>query len=985
MANRRASIIFLSLLLCYMPYQPVASEEATMVTQFGGGFTEVIIADSSDALNDPRDLEFHPGRTNELWVANRATDSITIIENTGLANQASQNRQDSNRNHFLEEVSAISFGSYHSEFDWQWGSAQESRNTFDGQGSPNNFMGPALWPSSLSHFAMENQNNGNGLLGSHIDMLHESPLGVGIAHDSGNAYWYNDGYYGELVYYDFQGDHDTGEDDHADGIVRRYSDVQLTYASGIPGHMVLDKDSGILYIADAGANRVLWVNTDDSTYNTQNIMNDATQKEELAEYSRITGMEWGVLTTGLNRPSGIALDGDQLFVSQNANGKISAYELNSNGKVATHLDTIQTSANSIMGLEIGPDDLLYYVDNGKDQVVKIDPFADGDGDGYADDIDDFPIDPTQWVDTDGDGYGDNISGNNADSFISDPSQWNDTDGDGYGDNPDGFQPDACISLPGSSTITYFGCPDHDADGIGDSFDEDDDNDGMLDPLDNCPKGNSDWMSSELTDHDNDGCADSSEDSDDDNDNITDLLDRCAKGDTSWTPSAATDYDNDGCRDLGEDFDDDGDRICDAGVQDTALECSVSFTTVDECPKSSLSFKSTSYNDQDQDGCEDLTEDLDDDNDGVLDANDDCPTVVGTSDSGAQVGCLDSDGDGYADTVDKFAEDSTQWADIDQDGYGDQSDGFQPDGCITNNGNSTEDRYGCSDTDGDGWSDPGFQWAAAAGADAFHTDSTQHADQDSDGFGDNQMGFQADECPEIAGNSTEDRFGCLDTDGDGWSDTIDDLPNDATQHIDTDMDGYGDSLTGNYPDWCTGEFGLSSEVIFGCPDADGDGWDDTRDLYPEDDRFWSDIDGDGHPDQPDTDLSDDCVKEAGNSSKDRIGCLDSDGDGWSDDADAFPLDAAYHVASTSSSMIIWGIAGIAIIALALGGFALTNRKKNQNSLSPFINHEAEIFAPAPPLQALPTVPTTLPLPPEGLPNGWTMEQWAWYGEDYLRNR
>jgi hypothetical protein len=27
----------------------------------------------------------------------------------------------------------------------------------------------------------------------------------------------------------------------------------------------------------------------------------------------------------------------------------------------------------------------------------------------------------------------------------------------------------------------------------------------------------------------------------------------------------------------------------------------------------------------------------------------------------------------------------------------------------------------------------------------------------------------------------------------------------------------------------------------------------------------------------------------------------------------------------------------------------------------------------------------PLPPEGLPEGWTMDQWAWYGEDYLKNR
>ena len=37
-------------------------------------------------------------------------------------------------------------------------------------------------------------------------MLHESPLGMGIAHDHDNVYWYNDGFYNELVRYDFQQD-----------------------------------------------------------------------------------------------------------------------------------------------------------------------------------------------------------------------------------------------------------------------------------------------------------------------------------------------------------------------------------------------------------------------------------------------------------------------------------------------------------------------------------------------------------------------------------------------------------------------------------------------------------------------------------------------------------------------------------------------------------------------------------------------------------
>ena len=199
MLRRRVIVLAILLLLFSMPSYASEAKESEIVEQFGVGFNEVTIADSSDYLDDPRDLEFHPGRANELWIANRATDTITIVENTGLENQTSQNRADSHRNHFLEEVSAISFGAYHPEFDYQWGSAQESRNTYDGQANPNNFMGPALWPSSLSHFAIENQNTGNGLLGSHIDMLHESPYGVGIAHDYDNVYWYNDGYYGELV------------------------------------------------------------------------------------------------------------------------------------------------------------------------------------------------------------------------------------------------------------------------------------------------------------------------------------------------------------------------------------------------------------------------------------------------------------------------------------------------------------------------------------------------------------------------------------------------------------------------------------------------------------------------------------------------------------------------------------------------------------------------------------------------------------------
>ena len=863
MAGKQTSVFLVSILLFSLVSHVQASDESEPVAQFGIGFDEVVIVDASDGLLEPRDLEFHPGRTNELWIANRGDDSMTIVHNTGLENQTSETREDSNSNHFLEEVSAIAFGAYHPEFDWQWGSAQETQNTYCGLGTPNQFMGPTLWPSSLDHYAVENQNNGNGLLGSHIDMNHESPDGMGIAHDNGNAYWYFDGYYGELVYYDFQIDHDTGQDDHSDGIVHRYSDVQLTRDAGIPGHMILDKESGILYIADTGASRILWVNTDDTTIDTVDIMNDPSRLEPLAEYKRKTGIEWGILDTGLNRPSGIALDGDTLFISENGNGKITAYDLSEDGKSASERATVQTSAVFIMGLEIGPDGHLYYVDNGQDQVVRIDPHFDTDADGIYD----------------------------AD--------------------------DNCILIPNSDQANL------DGDNLGDVCDEDDDNDSILDAEDSCPMG-----------------------------------------ETGWSSRSFTDLDGDGCRDDGEDLDDDDDGVCDGLSADA--NCVISTVEYDLCSASSLSFESNLQTDNDGDGCEDASEDNDDDNDGFFDVVDDCSLTSGTS-TEQLIGCVDSDGDGFADTIDTFPIDGSQWFDTDGDGFGDEVMGTDGDYCPDTPGTSTIDRIGCVDSDGDGYSDPDNSWTAGLGGDAFPNDETQHFDGDGDGYGDNQNGNQPDFCPGVFGTSNKDLFGCRDSDGDGWSDVADQFNNDNTQWFDQDGDGYGDEINGNLPDSCPDVFGNSTIQRYGCLDSDGDGLDDELDAFPNDSTE----------------------------------TVDSDGDGVGDNSDVYPQDASKTKleieSEESSSMvdmaIIVGIIFTIIVVLAL---FVTRRKSSRNSAIPAIDMSLEtIFAiqdnvtPNPidiqPLEMPDTAPTGPPLPDEGLPPGWTMEQWAWYGEDYLRNQ
>ncbi|MEC7228976.1 MAG: hypothetical protein VXV95_02885, partial [Candidatus Thermoplasmatota archaeon] len=114
MVRGRVGVILVSVMLFSLISNVQANEHTSQVAQFGTGFNEIVIADLSDGLDEPRDLEFHPNpaRSDELWVVNRADDAMVIIHETGTENQFSEERLDAYRNHFMEEVSAIAFGAY---------------------------------------------------------------------------------------------------------------------------------------------------------------------------------------------------------------------------------------------------------------------------------------------------------------------------------------------------------------------------------------------------------------------------------------------------------------------------------------------------------------------------------------------------------------------------------------------------------------------------------------------------------------------------------------------------------------------------------------------------------------------------------------------------------------------------------------------------------------------------------------------------------
>ena len=342
----------------------------------------VVQGTESDGLFKPRDLDFHtlPNRTNELWVINENSASFDLnfggstvtYYNAGLDNQWADYRKDSYSGHFMHTASAISFsdnGGFANTLDVQ-----------DANGNPNGyFSGCTLWDSDTSVYARINQNG--PLLGSHWDMVHQSPFSVGIAAETENIYWLFDGYHSTVAKYNFQEphpDHEHGGEDHSDGVVYRYDEIDIERVNGLSSHMVLDNENDHLYICDTGNQRIIKMNT-----NTGTINYSLTPYGENIEgyYSMIGAQYETIIDSGLVLPTGIDIFENYLLVSDYSNGDIVFYDLEQLG-INQELKRLKTDReNDLMSIKVGPDGTIWYVGTNTNELVQIVPPINGDLNG----------------------------------------------------------------------------------------------------------------------------------------------------------------------------------------------------------------------------------------------------------------------------------------------------------------------------------------------------------------------------------------------------------------------------------------------------------------------------------------------------------------------------------------------------------------------------------------------------------------------------
>lgn len=318
-----------------------------------------VIATQANQLDKPNDLDFFPVLAkNELWIINERNEnsggSTVTVFDAGTPDQTFWQRVDGNAWHFMSMPTGIAFSP-----NLNFGTSPGVQDANHGGGT---FTGPTLWSSDPAIYAQPSGGNG-----SHLDMLHGSPYSMGIASEADNIFWVFDSWNKEIVRYNFNMDHGPGNDDHADGEVRRYREIEIERDGDVPSHMVIDDATGWLYAVDNGHDRVIRLDIHSGEVsNSLPLIN-----EPLAEHSQMANVTWEeIINTNLIRPCGIDIIDNRLLVGDYATGEIIIYDIDNNFQ---ELFRLNTGAPGLTGIKIGPDGAIWYTNKLENTVTKMEP------------------------------------------------------------------------------------------------------------------------------------------------------------------------------------------------------------------------------------------------------------------------------------------------------------------------------------------------------------------------------------------------------------------------------------------------------------------------------------------------------------------------------------------------------------------------------------------------------------------------------------
>jgi hypothetical protein len=321
-----------------------------------------VIATAEHTLATPRDLAFNPESPRELWVINYGDSSMTILRNAGADDQDFDNRAGPQHTHFMVHPSSLAFGD-----PGTLASAHEEDQPTQGPeaqgGTPGDFMGPTLWQSGYDDF--------DGGHASHIDMLHNSPNAVGIAWETGNAYWVADGFHHSLTRYDFRTPHRPGGTDHSGAVVRRFVEGEVGYVEGVSGHVEFDHELNRVYFADPGNHRIGSLDPAEGmpTVNiSPNYDGSPSTQRRMMGVSSTTLFDGA--SVGMMAPSGLALAGRTLYVTDNGTSRI--YAISLEGQVIDWVDLSATvPPGGLQGITLDAEGRIYVVDSAGDRVIEV--------------------------------------------------------------------------------------------------------------------------------------------------------------------------------------------------------------------------------------------------------------------------------------------------------------------------------------------------------------------------------------------------------------------------------------------------------------------------------------------------------------------------------------------------------------------------------------------------------------------------------------